>query len=162
VFYIWHLTSHIVRSGNSHMKLETWTCDFKGCGELAQWYRRSKGQIVKLCTKHKAYLARQRWGKRVDHSELSEDDMRRLKTKVYWNEYDKKHPFSVMESLVENGLKVRVSDIQTGEHRSFVVKNSDTETFGENFSKLERRGFVTKPSIDDYVKKLKDGTSSAE
>jgi hypothetical protein len=68
------------------MKLEKWTCDFEGCNELAQWYRKSKGQIVKLCTKHEALLARQHWGKRVDYSELSEEDMRRLKKKVYRDE----------------------------------------------------------------------------
>jgi hypothetical protein len=144
------------------MKLEKWTCDFNGCDELAQWYRRSKGQIVKLCTKHEALLARQHWGKRVDYSELSEEDMRRLKTKVYRDEYKKEHPFDVRTEWVEDGWKVRVSDIQTKEWRYFVINKLDLEKLQDNHSKLERKGFDPKPTIEDYIKGLKYGVNSKD
>jgi hypothetical protein len=142
------------------MKLETWTCDFEGCKEIAQWYRRSKGQIFKLCTKHEAILAKQHWGRRVDYSVLCEDDMRRLRTKVYWGEYHKEHPFEVVHSRLEDRWKVRISDVQTGEHCSFTLKDSDMKKFLDNYNKIEEQGFVPKPSIDEYVSKLKEGMSS--
>jgi len=56
-------------------KSKVWTCDFKGCDEIAQWYRRWKGDLFKLCTKHEAYFARNHYGRRVDLSELDADDI---------------------------------------------------------------------------------------
>lgn len=142
------------------MKLETWTCDFEGCDEIAQWYRRSKGQILKLCTKHEALLSRKHWGRSVDYTELTEADMDRLRTKVYWAEYDKEHPFEVLMSKSAEQMKVRVSDLLTGEWRSFTIQTSDLEKLSDNQIKSERKGFVPKPSIDEYIRKLQDGISS--
>jgi len=139
------------------MRTKVRLCDFAGCDEIAQWYRKSKGQIVKVCTTHEALLARQHWGRRIDYSELDEDDIRRLETKVYWNEYEKKHPFEVMLTPSEDEREVKVHDLQTSEWRSFMIKGSDTERFDEAYRHLEKEGFDPKPSIDDYVKKLRNG-----
>ena len=65
-----------------------WTCDFKGCDEIAQWYRRRKGSIFKLCTKHEAHLDRERW-KRLDESRLTNEDIRRLEAKERRKELEK-------------------------------------------------------------------------
>jgi len=62
-------------------KRNVWKCDFKGCEEIAQWYRKWKGDLFKLCTKHEAYLARKRYGRPLDPSELDEDDFRYLEEK---------------------------------------------------------------------------------
>ncbi len=32
-------------------KIWEWKCDFKDCEEIAQWYRKRKGELLKLCTK---------------------------------------------------------------------------------------------------------------
>jgi hypothetical protein len=142
------------------MRKKMWKCSFKGCEEIAQWYRKSKGQVIKACTKHEALLAREHWGRRVDYSELTEEDIRQLETQEYWTEFAKEHPFEVLLSLLEDGYKVRIRDRETGEWRSLVVKKSDMERFNERYSDLERKRFATKPSIDDYVEKLRNGATS--
>ena len=67
------------------MTRKIWTCDFQGCNEIAQWYRKRKGRLIKVCTKHEARLAREHWGRRVDFSELNDDDIRYLE----WKEWKK-------------------------------------------------------------------------
>jgi len=59
-------------------KIWDWKCDFKDCGEIAQWYRKRKGELLKLCTKHNVYLHKQHWGRHIDFSELDEDDTQYL------------------------------------------------------------------------------------
>ena len=59
-------------------KRKTWECDFENCTEIAEWYRRLKGKPVKLCTHHYAQMGKQRMGKPVDFSQLSEQDIRIL------------------------------------------------------------------------------------
>jgi ribosomal protein S6E (S10) len=86
--------------------------------------------------------------------------MDRLRTKVYWAEYDKEHPFEVLMSKSAEQMKVRVSDLLTGEWRSFTIQTSDLEKLSDNQIKSERKGFVPKPSIDEYIRKLQDGISS--
>lgn len=43
-------------------KKAMWTCDFKGCNDVAQWLREFNGQLLNLCTKHEAYLANKHLG----------------------------------------------------------------------------------------------------
>lgn len=62
-------------------KRKIWKCDFKGCEEIAQWYREWKGELLKLCTKHEAYLARTHWGRHIEPSELDKNDVRYLEEK---------------------------------------------------------------------------------
>jgi hypothetical protein len=134
-----------------------WKCDFEDCEEVAQWYRRGKGRLVKLCTKHEVYLSKQHWGKRVDFSELNEEDIRYLEGKERRAEFTKRHPFDVrFYPLEDKTTKIAIRDRQTGEWRSFIIKDSDIGKFGETYSDLERKGFSPKPSIDDYVKTLKE------
>lgn len=142
------------------MRRKMWTCDFEGCTEIAQWYRKSKGQIIKVCKKHEARLAKEHWGRRVDYTELDMEDMCRLETKELRSEFDKEHPFDVELSQLDDGRKVRVRDSQTREVRSFMVRSADMERFHENYRNLEKKGFFTKPSVDDYVEKLRSGMSS--
>ncbi len=140
------------------MKKKIWTCDFEGCDEIAQWYRKQKGELLRLCTKHEAYLARKHWGKRLDTSELGEDDMRYLEEKEFKKESEKKRPFEVILFPLEDGTtKVKIRNRQTGERRSFVVKGTDEKRrLHETYNELEREGFSQKPSIDDYVKRLRN------
>ena len=140
--------------------MKIWTCDFKGCDEIAQWYRKKKGELVKLCSKHYASLDRMRWGRRVEESELDEDDIRYLEEKEQMKESEKKDPFEVRLYELADEWKVRVEDRQTGEKRSFAIKNSDYEGFDEIYHDLQRKGFSPKPSIDEYVKRLRNGVSS--
>jgi len=44
----------------------------------------------------------------------------------------------------------------TDEKRSFVIQEGELGRFNENFADLERKGFSPKPSIDEYVKKLRE------
>ena len=132
-----------------------WTCDYKGCDEFAQWCRVYKGELLTLCTKHHALVGRKKWGKHLDVSKLSEDDIRYLVRKERRKEFERRHPFDVRLFGLENGWKIKVRDLQTDEKRSFVIKKSDLGRFNENFTELERKGFSPKPSIDDYVKKLR-------
>ena len=135
-----------------------WTCDYKGCEEIAQWYRKWKGELLTLCTTHEGYFGRKHWGKHLDVTKLDEDDIRYLERKELRKELVKKKPFEVLLFPLENGTtKVRVVDKQTDETRSFVIKDSDHETFSETYRDLERKGFSSKPSIDDYVKRLRKG-----
>jgi hypothetical protein len=62
-------------------KRKLWKCDFKDCSEPAQWYRLYKGELLKLCTKHEAYLARQHFGCHLEFHELDEDDLTYLEEK---------------------------------------------------------------------------------
>jgi len=130
-----------------------WTCDFIGCNEIAQWYRRRKGRLVKLCTKHEVHLAREHWGKRLDETELNEYDMSYLEAKERRKELAKKHPFGVRIHKLEGGWRVTIEDEETGEKRSFVVR--DIEQFEERYFELEREGFYPKPSVDEYMEKLR-------
>ena len=57
------------------MKKRTWKCDVKGCSEIAEWYRIKDGVPLKLCIHHFAEFGRKRFGKPVDLSELSGDDL---------------------------------------------------------------------------------------
>lgn len=137
------------------MTRKIWTCDFQGCNEIAQWYRKRKGRLIKVCTKHEARLAREHWGRRVDFSELNDDDIRYLEWKEWKKELVKKEPFEVLLFQLEDGLKVRVRDRQTNEWRLFTVKGIEEEKIYEAYSGLQRKGFSPKPSIDEYVKKLR-------
>jgi len=56
-------------------------CDFRKCEEMAQWYRVWKGELLKLCTKHEAYMARRHLGKALDSSELDGEDWAYLEEK---------------------------------------------------------------------------------
>ena len=56
-------------------------CDFKGCNEIAQWYREWKGDLLKLCTTHEVYFAKNHWGRNIELSKLDEDDLRYLEEK---------------------------------------------------------------------------------
>ena len=53
-------------------------CDFIGCTEMAQWYRRYKGELLRLCTKHEAYMVRAHQGFSVESKDLTPDDRRYL------------------------------------------------------------------------------------
>jgi hypothetical protein len=57
------------------MARKIWKCDFKDCDEIAQWYRYYKGKPWKFCTKHETEFARHNWGRRVDFSDLTEEDI---------------------------------------------------------------------------------------
>ena len=138
------------------------TCDYKGCEENAQWYRKRKGKLLKLCTKHEGEFARKHWGRHVDFSELNEDDINYLKWKEYRKELAKKEPFEVKEFPLKEGLKVSIKDKQTNERRSFTIKESDSVRFIETYIDLKKEGFSPKPSIDDYVKKLRNGILKKE
>lgn len=140
---------------------KVWTCDFKGCNDFAQWCRKRNGNLLTLCTKHEADLARRHWGRRIDASELNEDDIRYLEGKERRKELAKKKPFEVRLYKLEDGWKIRIKDKQTDERRSFVIKHADLRRFDETFSDLEREGFSPKPSIDDYVKRLRNSVSSS-
>ena len=133
-----------------------WTCDYKRCDDYAQWVREHKGELFTLCTKHHALLDRKKWSKHLDVSKLSEDDIRYLLRKERRKESARRHPFEVRDYPLDDGtIKVRIRDKQTGERRSFVVKPDEKRKFIESFSDLEKRGFSPKPSIDQYVKKLR-------
>ncbi|MGD0159437.1 MAG: hypothetical protein ABSB89_03985 [Candidatus Bathyarchaeia archaeon] len=56
-------------------------CDFEECPEMVQWYRKYKGKLWKLCTKHEAFMARQHQGHSVDRDHLTPDDWRYLRQK---------------------------------------------------------------------------------
>ena len=145
-------------------KRKIWTCDFKECEEIAQWYRKRKRELLKLCTKHEAYLARQHYGGSLDLSELNEDDIRYLEGKERRKEFAKRHPFDVRLYSLEDGttgFRIRVRDRETDEWRSFVLKKSDHGRFDENYRDLERKGFSPKPSIDEYVKSLRNGINGS-
>jgi hypothetical protein len=53
-------------------------CDFRGCTEMVQWYRKYKGELLKLCTKHEACMARAHQGRSFDPKELNPDDWQYL------------------------------------------------------------------------------------
>ena len=133
--------------------MHVWTCDYEGCGEIAQWHRRWKGELFKLCTKHEAYFARKHWGRRVDESQLDEDDIRYLERKERRKEFAKKNPFDVKLFWLEDGIKVRIRDRRTGERRSFMLEGKYRERIREVNLDLQKE--TTKPSIDDYVERLR-------
>jgi phage FluMu protein Com len=62
-------------------KRPTWKCDWKGCNEIAEWYRAQGEDLVKLCTHHYAELGKSRWGKPVDFSDLTREDINYLAEK---------------------------------------------------------------------------------
>jgi len=133
-----------------------YTCDYKGCNDFAQWCRKQKGRLLTLCTKHETELARLHWGRNVDTSKLSKDDIRYLERKERKKEFAEKHPFDVRFVSLEDGTrKVRIRDKQTDEKRSFVLKDADYKSFFEIYEDLEREGFSPKPSIDEYMKRLR-------
>lgn len=140
--------------------MRTWTCDYEGCDEFAQWYRKLKKDLLKLCTKHEAEFARKHWGKDIHASELDDDDIRYLERKEEKKEYRKAHPFEVRLFSAENGTrKIKIRDSETGERRSFILKETDLGKFDEIYKDLEREGFSPKPSIDEYVKRLRNGVN---
>lgn len=138
-----------------------WKCDFEDCEEIAQWYRKRKGQLVKLCTKHEAYLSKEHWGKRVDFSELDENNISYLERKEYKRESVKRIPFEItLRFLEDRTIRVLVRDRQTNEWRSFVVKNTDDLEGIDKISRdLEEGKFSKKPSIHDFVKMLEKAVS---
>jgi len=140
------------------------TCDYKGCDEFAQWYRRFKGKLLTLCTKHEAEFARKPWGRSIDASKLNNDDIRYLETKEEKKEYQKTHPIEVRLHPLENGTwKIRIRDSETDEKCSFIVEETDFYgKFSENYKALEREGFSPKPSIDEYVRRLRKGINKKE
>jgi len=73
------LRSHRVEQEMS--KRPTWKCDFKGCDEVAEWYRVQEGEIAKLCTHHNAEAGRRHWGKPIEYSDLTGEDIDYLKDK---------------------------------------------------------------------------------
>jgi len=56
-------------------------CDFEGCQEMVQWFRRYKGELLKLCTKHEARMAREHQGRSLDSKDLDSDDWEYLREK---------------------------------------------------------------------------------
>jgi hypothetical protein len=92
------------------------TCDYEDCDEFAQWYRRLKGKLLTLCTKHEVEFARKHWGRSIDASELNSNDIRYLEGKEEKKEYRKTHPFKVRFFLEENETwKIRIRDSETDE-----------------------------------------------
>ncbi len=142
-------------------KVWKWKCDSKGCEEMAQWYRRQKGKIMKLCTKHEAQLAKMHWGRRVDESRLTEKDRLNLRRKEWKRESAKRRPFETILFFQEAGIKVKIKDRRTDEWRSFVVGKDELERLHEVEIKLGQRGVLPKLSIDDYVKRLQDSLARA-
>ena len=137
------------------------TCDYKNCDEFAQWYRRFKGKLLTLCTKHEVEFARKPWGRSIDASELNDDDIRYLERKEEEKEYRKAHPFEVRLFSAENGTrKITIRDSETGEKRSFILKETELGKFDDIYKDLEREGFSPKPSIDEYVKRLRNGSKN--
>jgi hypothetical protein len=139
------------------MSRKMWKCDFKDCEEIAQWYRICKGELVKVCTKHETQLAKQHYGKRVDFSELDEDDIQYLQRKENHSEYVKKVPFKVDCKIKENTVFMDIKDRKTGEWRSFQIaeNNWDMDSFREISKDLEDGKFSQKPSIDEFLEILK-------
>jgi len=135
------------------MKSSVWKCDFKGCEEIAQWYRWWKGDLFKLCSKHEAYFARQHWGKHLDISELDEDDIRYLEEKD--EGLEEKGFFEVLLTKLGDGtFRVKVIDRETDEKRSFVT--DDIGRLLEIDTEFRKKGKLpVKPSIDDFVKRLR-------
>ena len=76
-------------------KRKMWKCDFEDCEEIAQWYRRYKGKLVKLCTKNETQLSKQHYGRRVDFSALNKNDIDYLQKKELRSEYFKEVPFRI-------------------------------------------------------------------
>jgi hypothetical protein len=70
-------------------KMKQWPCDFKNCCEIATWYRRWKGDLLKLCTKHEAYMRGKHYGRSVNESELDREDMAYLFEKAEKKERSK-------------------------------------------------------------------------
>jgi hypothetical protein len=62
-------------------------CDYKGCPEMVQWFRRYKGEILKLCTKHYAKMAKEHLGQSVEAKDLTSDDLEYLYEKDSEEEY---------------------------------------------------------------------------
>jgi hypothetical protein len=134
-----------------------WKCDFKDCEEIAQWYRVCKGKLVKLCTKHETQLAKQHYGRRVDFSELDEDDIHYLQEKESRFEYFKKVPFKIDWKIKEKIHYIDVKDRKTGEWRSFQIADDNWNREGSHkiLEDLENGMFFSKPSIDEFVEILK-------
>ncbi len=88
-----------------------------GCDDYAQWVRVHKGELFTLCTKHHALLGRKKWGKHLDVSKLSEDDIRYLVGKERRKESARRHPFDVRMYPLEDGTtKIKVRDRKTCMH----------------------------------------------
>jgi len=141
------------------MGRKLWTCDFAKCDEIAQWYRIWKGELLKLCTKHEAYLGRERFGKHLNLSDLDEDDIHYLEEKEERKEFEKGHPFEVMLSpLGDEKWKIKIVDRRTDEKREFIIKETnEKERLFEALTELEKRRSSTELSIDEYAKTLREG-----
>ena len=134
------------------------TCDYKGCDDFAQWYREVDGQILTFCSKHEAECHRRRIGKKIDESKLDEQDILELEEKEREREHRLKKPFYVKQLSIENGIaKIRIYDRQTNERRLFSLKEEQLETFNQNYISLDKKGFSPKPSIEEYIKSLRNG-----
>ena len=140
------------------MGRKLWTCDFAKCDEIAQWYRIWKGELLKLCTKHEAYLGRERYGKHLNLSELDEDDIHYLEEKEERKKFEKKHPFEVMLSPLEDEKwEIKIVDRRNDEKREFVIKETDEkERLFEALTELEKRKSSAELSIDEYAKTLRE------
>ena len=140
-------------------KRKMWKCDFEDCEEIAQWYRKYKGKLVKLCTKHETHLSKQHYGRRVDFSELTKDDIDYLEEKESRSEYFKNVPFKIIckHFSDEKTYCIDVKDRITGEWRSFKTADSDWNWDGLHKinQELEKGTFMYKPSIDEFVGILK-------
>jgi len=63
------------------IKRRTWKCDYPDCDDIVDWYRIAKGWPIKLCTKHNAKLGRERFGKQIEYSDLTPEDIEILEEK---------------------------------------------------------------------------------
>ena len=132
-------------------------CNFAGCSEISKLYRRSKGQLVDVAQSMKQCLP--------DNIGVDAQTVLNWMTMIfdvwrqehYESEYEKEHPFEVLQIPSEDEQQVKIRDLQTGEWRSFMIKCSDTERLDEMYCHLEKDGFDPEPSVDDYMKKLRNG-----
>ena len=137
------------------MTRKLWKCDFGGCDEIAQWYRVKKNDLVKLCTKHEAYLARQRWGKSIPESKLDERDIRYLQNKD--RDIAEMGYFDIRERQQKDGkVKLEIKDLTTCEKRSIVLENFDFTKFSDFYFEKKRQIIKSgvKPSINEHLKEL--------
>ncbi len=104
-------------------------------------------------------MNRERLGRHVDI--LDEDDMRSLEEKVLRDKFTELNPFEVIiERLKDGTIKARIKDKQTNETRSFIIMDSDFERLNKTYGDLEIKKSLPKPSIDEYIKSLRNGISN--
>lgn len=133
-----------------------WTCDWKDCNEIAQFYREYKGELLKLCTKHEVQSAKQHLGKHVDN--LSQDDIQYLQSKEERSQFLEKVPFTVRFNVLEgNSRLIEIQDRRSNIWRSFKVSDNDfdSEAFFKIYRDMENGNFAYK-SIDEFLTALKE------